>query len=209
VSHLVLLGDSILDNGAYAAPGPDVVRQVRSRLPPGWSASLLAVDGDVAADVTRNQLSRTPEDASHIVVSAGGNDALRAASVLSERATSMADAVTRLARVQDRFAADYRAMAQAVADRGLPTAVCTIYDANYPQPYRTLVLAALALFNDVIIRTAAMHRLDVIDLRLICTDPADYANPIEPSAQGGDKIAAAINAFAVAGERSGRTVVWT
>jgi hypothetical protein len=32
----------------------------------------------------------------------------------------------------------------------------------------------------------------VIDLRLVCTEPADYANPIEPSSRGGEKIAQAI-----------------
>jgi hypothetical protein len=32
----------------------------------------------------------------------------------------------------------------------------------------------------------------VIDLRLICSEPADYANPIEPSGPGGQKIARAI-----------------
>jgi hypothetical protein len=34
--------------------------------------------------------------------------------------------------------------------------------------------------------------LPLIDLRLICNDDADFANPIEPSVQGGAKIAAAI-----------------
>jgi hypothetical protein len=32
----------------------------------------------------------------------------------------------------------------------------------------------------------------VIDLRLVCTEPADYANEIEPSGPGGRKIAAAV-----------------
>ena len=31
-----------------------------------------------------------------------------------------------------------------------------------------------------------------MELRSICTERADYANPIEPSEQGGSKIAAAI-----------------
>ena len=50
------------------------------------------------------------------------------------------------------------------------------------------------MFNDVILREAAGHQLPVLDLRLVCTDAADYAavSPIEPSAAGGAKIAAAI-----------------
>ena len=47
-------------------------------------------------------------------------------------------------------------------------------------------------FNDVILRVAFEHHLPVIDLRLICNEPADYANPIEPSGRGGRKIALAI-----------------
>jgi hypothetical protein len=34
--------------------------------------------------------------------------------------------------------------------------------------------------------------VSLLDLRLICTAEADYANPIEPSVVGGAKIAAAI-----------------
>jgi len=48
------------------------------------------------------------------------------------------------------------------------------------------------MFNDVILRVAFEHHLPVIDLRLICSEPADYANAIEPSGRGGWKIAEAI-----------------
>src|SRR3712207_8799829 len=44
--HVVLLGDSIFDNGVYVSGGPDVVRQLRDELPPGWQATLRAIDGD-------------------------------------------------------------------------------------------------------------------------------------------------------------------
>jgi hypothetical protein len=50
----------------------------------------------------------------------------------------------------------------------------------------------VALSNDVILRTAMNLGLDIVDLRAISTEPADYANPIEPSLQGGLKIARAI-----------------
>ncbi len=51
---------------------------------------------------------------------------------------------------------------------------------------------ALTVFNDVITRQAFLAGVPLIDLRLICTEDADYANPIEPSSQGGDKIARSI-----------------
>lgn len=191
MGHIVLLGDSVFDNAAYVAGGPDVVRQLRGRLPAGWRATLLAVDGAVTSGVER-QLDRLPADTTHIVVSAGGNDALGYSVMLDRPARSVAEAVGQLANVQAEFGRSYEAMLATVMSRTLPTAVCTIYDADYPEPQRRIVVAALSLFNDVITRSAFARGLPVIDLRLICNEPADYANPIEPSGQGGDKIAAAI-----------------
>ncbi len=209
MGHVILLGDSIFDNGAYVGREPDVAAQLRGRLGSAWKASLLAVDGHVSADVLR-QLERTPADATHLVVSAGGNDALRSSFVLNEPARSVNDAVQRLAAAQDQFRASYLRMADAVAARRLPAALCTIYDANYPPPQGRLAAAALSLFNDVITRAAFARDLSLIDLRLICDEPADYANPIEPSARGGDKIAAAITSFVRSRSTpAARSEIWT
>ena len=205
--HAVLLGDSIFDNGAYVGGAPDVVRQLRGRLGDGWKATLLAVDGHVTADVAR-QLARLPGDATHLVVSVGGNDALGASSVLAERAGSVAEAVGRLADQQARFRQAYGRMVESVLARRLPTALCTVYDTLYPEPQRRLVVSGLALYNDVITRAAFAHGLSLIDLRLICTQAGDYANPIEPSEQGGGKIAAAIARMLQSGPAP-RPVVWT
>jgi hypothetical protein len=112
--------------------------------------------------------------------------------------------------VQQRFRETYLQMVQAVVARRLPTALCTVYDANYPEPQRRLVVAGLALFNDVITRAAFAHRMSLVDLRLVCDHPADYANAIEPSARGGEKIARVIAEFArsPAAQRP-RSEVWT
>jgi hypothetical protein len=190
--HVVLLGDSVFDNAAYVAGGPDVAAQLRRSLPPGWQAKLGAVDGAVASDV-RAQLARTPAGATHLVISAGGNDALRAEAILSERVGSVADGLGRLALARERFGEAYQAMLEPILARGLPVAVCTIYDPRFPDRLRQrLAVAGLALFNDVIIRQAIIHRISVLDLRLVCDEDADFANPIEPSVQGGGKIATAI-----------------
>lgn len=45
---------------------------------------------------------------------------------------------------------------------------------------------------DCITRQGFLRGLPVIGLRLICDQREDYANPIEPSAIGGEKIATAI-----------------
>ncbi len=193
MTHVVLLGDSIFDNGAYVRRGePDVVAQVQSKLPAGSQATLGAVDGAVTTGVER-QLARLPADATHLVVSVGGNDALRSSGLLREQARSVAEVIAKFAAVQDEFARNYRTMLDAVLERRLPTALCTIYDARFPDPQeQRLVVTALSIFNDVITREAFTRRLHLVDLRLICNEPDDYANPIEPSAKGGDKIAGVI-----------------
>jgi hypothetical protein len=190
--HVVLLGDSVFDNKAYVAGGPDVVTQLRGMLPAGWQATLAAADGAVVGDL-RRQLERVPRDATHLVVSAGGNDALRQEGVLGAPARSVGEALARLAAVRDGFRRDYGAMLGAVLGRGLPAALCTVYDPRFPDPARQRVaVAGLTLFNDAITREAFGRGLPLVDLRLVCGEDADYANPIEPSARGGDKIAAAV-----------------
>ena len=203
--HLVLLGDSIFDNGAYVRGGPDVVRQLGDVLPDGWSASLCAVDGAVTRSVPA-QLARLPADATHLVLSVGGNDALGASHILGSAVRSVGEAVLQLADAQDRFTQDYEAMLDAVTARGLPTAVCTIYDTPPSAPDHRVVKAALSLFNDRITRAAFSRGLALIDLRLICDEEGDYANPIEPSVQGGAKMARAMTALLTGGARSSEVI---
>lgn len=78
MGHVVLLGDSIFDYARYVPGGPSVLDHVRRPLPRGWKVTLLARDGAVAAGVIE-QLARLPDDATHLVISAGGNDALGSA----------------------------------------------------------------------------------------------------------------------------------
>lgn len=188
MGHVILLGDSIFDNAAYVPDRRPVVEQVRRALPPGWRASLLAVDGHMTENVAR-QLARLPADATHLFVSAGGNDALVNGSILREAVSNIAEALARLQEVRDCFRADYRAMLRALLATGRPAAVCTVYD-EVPG-LGPAERAALAGFNEVILADAFRAALPVIDLRLACDQPADYSHvsPIEPSVNGGLKIA--------------------
>jgi hypothetical protein len=192
MQHVVLLGDSIFDNAAYVPGGPDVVKQLRERLPAGWRATLAAVDGSVITDIQR-QLDALPADASHLVLSVGGNDVLGLSGLLEEGVRTAGEALARIADARERFQQDYRTMLDGVVAKGLPVAICTIYDARFPDPQqRRVAEAGLAVFNDCITREAFARGLPLLDLRLICNDDGDFANPIEPSVQGGAKITAAI-----------------
>lgn len=191
MTHIVLLGDSVFDNAAYVRGGKDVVTHLRSLAPEGWRATLAAVDGSVVLDVPR-QLEGVPDDATHLVVSTGGNDALMRAR-FQEGARRAVEVLDWLAEVAEGFESDYRRMLDVLRSKGKPAAVCTIYfpsreDAHVHRLARTV----LAPFNDVITRAAFGAGLPLIDLRLVCNEDSDYANPIEPSETGGAKIARAI-----------------
>jgi lysophospholipase L1-like esterase len=192
--HIVLLGDSIFDNAAYVRAGePDVRQQLADLLGRGDRVTRLAVDGGMVAG-TKKQLERLPRDATHLVISAGGNDMLGQISMLYARVNAVAEAVALLAGIAYQFETNYRDLLTAAQARQLPLTVCTIYNPNEPnETSRRVQSAALMIINDGIIRAAGTFGIPVIELRHVCTTPADYANPIEPSAAGGAKIAAAIH----------------
>src|SRR6266404_1747528 len=130
--HLVLLGDSIFDNAAYTSGGPDVVSQVRRFLPSEWGASLLAIDGSTTDNVA-GQVQGMPKEATHLVLSVGGNNALMQASKLGISffgipGTSSAKALESLADISDDFETRYRSAVDACLRPGLPLSVCTIYN---------------------------------------------------------------------------------
>lgn len=206
--HVVLLGDSIFDNASYVAGGPAVIDHLRKVLPKDWSATLLAIDGACTPDVER-QLRGIPADATHVVLSVGGNDALGVSmAILSEPAGTVREALSYLSAVRDTFRSSYREMLlEHVLSLGKPTFLCTIYD-SIPSRLTEAELTGLGLFNDVITREAFKAGLSLIDLRVICNEASDYADvsPIEPSVAGGAKIARAI-ARAVTESNGGSRVI--
>ena len=197
MQHIVLLGDSIFDNAAYAGRGKDVLAKLQGLLPSGSRATLLARDGAVIEGIM-GQLTHLPADSTMFVISAGGNDALRSSSVLLEPARSVAESLEKILAVRDAFAANYRRLLDKAAARGLPFAVCTIYDVMLPDPtQRRLANLALGVLNDVITREAVIRRLPIIDLRVMLTQERHFANAIEPSERGSEIIAAAIGQLAL------------
>jgi len=203
MSHVILLGDSIFDNAAYVR-GPDVVAQLRDALPRDWRATLLAVDGAVTTSVLR-QLERIPEDATHLVLSVGGNDALGHVSLLERRASSGGEVLGWFAGATEEFATRYRALLARIAvttrDEQRVT-VCTVYNGNLGGAMQRPATAAISMFNDTISRAARERGWPVLELRDLFTDAADYANPIEPSVRGGAKLARAIAEQVLSGRAS-------
>lgn len=208
MSHVVLLGDSIFDNALYVPGEPPVIEQVRRGLPPGWKGTLVAVDGHMVEGIA-TQLPRVPSDATHLVVSVGGNDALWSSGLLLEHAGTVGAALAKVGAAFGAFRTAYTAMLRNVLALGKPTAVCTIY--NAVPALGDAERAALAGFNDVISQSAASTGIPLLDLRVICNRPDDYSplSPIEPSVVGGAKIADAICRMLSGHDfTAARTLVW-
>lgn len=197
MSHILLLGDSVFDNGAYVGTGaPDVAGQLRSRLPAGAEVSLLAVDGHYTTDVS-SQIKRMPSSATHLFVSVGGNDALQYLRTIEEsraETTRFPEAISKLKGFQEDFRDSYDPMVGELMAAGVPAALCTIYNGHFEDPaVQSLVDTILPVINDVIVEAAIDSGLPLIDLGRALSEPEkDYANPIEPSAHGGEKIAEAV-----------------
>ena len=190
---VVLLGDSVFDNGGYVAGGKstgDHLKDVLAEAGGEWSAVPAARDGAVCADVP-SQVDAELLSEGYAVLSAGGNDALRSAAILTRPVTNAVEVFNELADLRESFEETYEAAVAAASDAaGGRLTVCTIYDPNYDEPRRQRpATAALPAFNDIITRVAVRRGLPVIDLRTAFVAPGDYANPIEPSVAGGLKLA--------------------
>ncbi|MEM1385322.1 MAG: SGNH/GDSL hydrolase family protein [Pseudomonadota bacterium] len=194
MDELILLGDSVIDNATYVRAGePDVSAQIQSLLP-DWQVAMRAVDGHVSADVAAGLDAHPLPPGSCVFLSAGGNDALGSIGLLSDPDdTSFPAAMIRLRQVREAFRGLYAPLLDRLADtRAL---VATIYNPAFAGEEADLQApaeGALSAFNDVIQAEALARGFDILDLRRIFTGSADYANPIEPSAHGGAKLARAV-----------------
>ncbi len=194
MKHIVLLGDSIFDNAAYVHGGESVSEQLSSSVK-DCEITLLAVDGDLASDVNQ-QLESLPNNASHVFVSCGGNDALPILEILDDKVANINEALSCLVDIRNKFRSDYKKLIAALLKRHSHFTLCTVY--NKIPGISENALAALALFNEVILEEAIAHKLSIIDLRNICQEVEDYSSVsfIEPSSQGALKIANVISQVA-------------
>lgn len=198
MERLVLLGDSVIDNGPYLQPGEaDVAGQVRERLA-AWDVDMRAVDGQRTADVAAGLARQPVAEGAARVLSVGGNDALSHMGLLSAFwPMRFAGALVRLRDIREDFRAGYGPLLDAL--KGGPTLVLTIYNPNFTGAQSAMQApgeGGLSIFNDVIQQEALARGFAVLDLRRLFTAPEDYANPIEPSAVGGAKIADAVAKWA-------------
>lgn len=197
---IVLLGDSIIDNGAYVRAGePDVASQLQGLLPQ-YAVTKRALDGAVCADVTVSQTADLAK-VDGIILSVGGNDALQHVGVLEDTsATTAVEILVRLWAIREEFRRSYASLLDHLASARRPVLVMTVYNPCFgghgmSPAIQQAAECAVSIFNDVIQREARSRSFDVLELRTLFTDEVDYANPIEPSAIGGSKLAQAMSTW--------------
>jgi len=192
-NHFVLLGDSIFDNESYVGEhGFPVIKYLQDLLGEDSKANLLAVDGHVIKDVYR-QAKKIPKGTSQIFLSVGGNDITRHLYFLEQPVNSVAEVLLEFNRLVEEFQEDYFKLLQHLNSLQIPLTTCSIYNCSFePDLTQVCVETALRMFNDAIIQSAYELSVPYIDLRIVCTDPSDFVEEIEPSNFGGKKIAEAL-----------------
>jgi hypothetical protein len=187
IRHIVLLGDSLLRARADIAQEPGklegtILPQTRNQ----WRLTLVT-----SADVEREGgAPMLPADASHIVIFVEGNDAIEKSGLLLTQPKSYREALQRLALAADEFERNVQQLIRVALASRLPTVVCTMLPPRYRDPgEQQAAYTALAVFNDRISRRAIEAQLSIIDLRLVCNEAEDYANPRMLSPAGMRKVA--------------------
>ena len=111
--HVVLLGDSIIDNKAYVEQDePDVATQLSALLGDEHKVTSCAIDGSMTSDIA-TQLDNVPSDATHIVISMGGNDLINVISYAEYPVDSTMEAMIVLSNLSYEFRQNYRRVSAA------------------------------------------------------------------------------------------------
>jgi hypothetical protein len=181
IRHLVLLGDALqnIDVGVEA----EAALVPRPRNP--WKLTVLE-----APVLQRGWVRAIPLDATHIGICVDGAWAIEASGLLRESAQSISGALEALSAAADQFEEIFAKLVAAALEAGLPTVVCTLVPSRHEEPSRQrATAAALAIFNDRILRQAVAAKLSVVDLRFVCDEDRDYASETLLSLAGVRKVA--------------------
>ena len=220
---ILLLGDSIIDNKSYVLSNElDVTEHLKVLCLDDINTKVEnhAVDGDTMYDLEKDQLGLNKlSDASHIIVSIGGNDLLQNISFLqttSELSKVMGKGAMigkwgvkelnpsrnkvfeeTYFEIIEPFKKQYETIVANLSNHRANLLLCTVYegdlvDSDEFSDVNNSSKTMVSIFNDIVYRTANKYGADVLELRDIFVRSEDYANPIEPSHIGGGKLAKAI-----------------
>jgi hypothetical protein len=194
--HVSLLGDSIIDNKVYVGEGELSVTEHLQHNSSSYF-SMIAVDGDTTEEVLDNQLDNLKEPVSHIVLSIGGNDLLQNLHLLQDETSGMKFALEKSSELIGEIQENYTKILEHLSQYDAKVLLCTVYEGDLESDvllaeYDKAGQAMLKMHNDSVYYLASKFDVDVLELRNIFTNKVDYANPIEPSHIGGEKLAKSI-----------------
>ena len=196
---VLLYGDSIIDNKYYVSEGEKSVLEHLQTISTDEFIQI-ALDGDTTTDVLDKQLQVfTIKDGSKIVLSIGGNDLLQHLPFLYK--SNFENINEGLESLQNEIfsplAERYEAIVESLSSYRANLLLLTVYEGDLGRTDEfngvldsSKIMASA--FNDIVYKTAKKYDADVLELRHIFTSSEDYANPIEPSHIGGEKLAKAI-----------------
>ena len=200
---ILLFGDSVIDNKYYVGENENSVLEHLQNISNDEFIQI-ALDGDTTRDVLDKQLQvSTIKDASKIILSVGGNDLLQNLSFLYK--SNFENVNEGLICLQNQIfqplTERYEAIVKVLSSYRANLLLCTVYegDLGRTDEFRGVLDSSKIMassFNDIVYKTAKKFNADVLELRQILTESDDYANPIEPSHTGGEKLANAITEWA-------------
>ena len=219
MNKIYLLGDSIIDNAPYVKKNEkDVASHLNSmyKCSPQININNRAVDGHTMKDLLDTQLSDEGlNEATNIVVSIGGNDLLGNLYFLidamglyqGQESKVFQRTTTRNKTFEDTYfeiikpmQQEYESVVANLSNYRAKLLLCTVYEGDLvdSDEFSDVIYSSktmLSIFNDIVYRTAQKYNAEVLELRDIFVSPEDYANPIEPSHIGGEKLAKAIKGW--------------
>ena len=125
-------------------------------------------------------------------MSIGGNDLLKRMDILTS--PEKVSAVSLLEELHQETCEFRKRHQQILSKLEKPTLICTVYNPVFSKdpelaPLQQAAEMAISIFNDAIQQSVRNAGFDLLELRDLFTEEDDYANPIEPSDQGGRKLA--------------------
>ena len=223
MNKIYLLGDSIIDNAVYVKKNEkDVVSHLISMYKgnPQIKINNRAVDGHTMRDLLDTQLSDEGlNEATHIVMSIGGNDLLQNISFLqmTSKLSEVMDKDARIGKWGVRelnpsrnkvfeetyfeiikpFNSLYETIVEKLSNYRAKLLLCTVYEGDLfgSDEFENVFYSSktmVSIFNDLVYKSSSKFKTDVLELRNIFVSSEDYANPIEPSHIGGEKLAKSI-----------------
>ena len=182
---MVLLGDSLLPVRADLPDGSlEYAVMPGARFP--WKLTVMS-----AAQVsTPGPAAAIPKDATHIVINIEGNDAIAASGLLDGPPVAWRAGLAQLNSAADDFERHVEILARAALSTRLPTLACTMYPPRYLDwEQQQAACAALALFNDRILKSAVAAGFAIADLRQLGAVAELYASPTQLSVAGLQRVA--------------------